>query len=127
MWKPINTLKPGDDKKQLLCAWKPSKDSHPMSYEAMILWPDGVLTDTVEVVVEPDEMPDLYMDIKEIDCLQQDAARYRWLKQHDSITIRTKNLRIDLDSATLTLYEHSIDRAIDGFIELGLTHEHLVK
>jgi hypothetical protein len=114
MWKDINTLEPGDNKKQLLCAWKPSKDSHPMSYEVMILWPDGILTDTAEDEVLPGEMPDLYLEIQEIDSLKKDAARYRWLKQQETVTVRTtdKSFR-----KVLVLYDHSMDIAIDAIIK----------
>jgi NTP pyrophosphatase (non-canonical NTP hydrolase) len=66
MWKDIKTIKPCDDKKQLLCAWTPSKDIHQCSYEVLILWPDGVWTDTVENEVLPGEMPDLCIEIETI-------------------------------------------------------------
>jgi hypothetical protein len=121
MWKDIKSIKPGDDKKHLLCAWTTQVDGHQWGYEVLVLWPDGVLTDTVEDEVLPGEMPDLCMEIEEymkIERLCRDAERYRWLRQRDINTIKEGGLFAGMTPDNIVLNGAELDIAVDSFMAI---------
>lgn len=68
MWHELKTNPPKPDKyhsKELLCAWEFTTKPGHFTYDVLVLWPDGVWTDTTEDPVEKtDCMPAYWRSIQ---------------------------------------------------------------
>lgn len=58
-WRPMWELPQVKDRTEMLFRkeWNGRDDKVRATHEVLLVWPDGVLTDHTETVVEPEEMP----------------------------------------------------------------------